>query len=455
MKNQIWNKMTAPQLSIAGFLSVILMGTFLLLLPISNVKTPLSFIDAFFTSTSATCVTGLIVVDTASQFSGFGQFIILFLIQIGGYGIMTLSTYMLFIMGRKLSLKMSDGVADSFLKLHHYDLKDLLKTSLVLVTTIELIIAALLFIQFAQDFPFGQAVWYSVFHSISSFCNAGFALFPDSMMRYADNPLINITLMLAIIAGGIGFFVLIDLINTVTRHKNPARRRISFHSKIVLSVSGTLIVVGAVVFFLIEYNYNLSGLHLDQSILRSLFQSVSTRTAGFNSLDFQHLSNASLFLFIILMFIGGAPGSMAGGIKVTSIGILAIVVISRIRGQNQITLFGRAISKENLEKSLSLILLSLALVLFLVLILLLTELGGLTHTESSGKFMEILFEAVSAFGTVGLSTGITSSLSSSGRIILILLMIIGRLGPLTLVFAMNRKSKTSIIQYPEEKIMIG
>ena len=261
--------------------------------------------------------------------------------------------------------------------------------------------------------------------------------------------------MLAIIAGGIGFFVLIDLINTVTRHKNPARRRISFHSKIVLSVSGTLIVVGAVVFFLIEYNYNLSGLHLDQSILRSLFQSVSTRTAGFNSLDFQHLSNASLFLFIILMFIGGAPGSMAGGIKVTSIGILAIVVISRIRGQNQITLFGRAISKEYLEKSLSLILLSLALVLFLVLILLLTELGGLTHTESSGKFMEILFEAVSAFGTVGLSTGITSSLSSSGRIILILLMIIGRLGPLTLVFAMNRKSKTSSIQYPEEKIMIG
>ena len=455
MKQKFWQKLTAPQITILGFISIIFAGAFLLYLPISNTNESLTFLNALFTSTSATCVTGLIVVDTGTQFTGFGQFIILLLIQIGGYGIMTLSTYMIFMFGRKLSIKMNEGISESFLKLHHYDLKDLLKSSLILVSGIEIVIACLLFIQFSQDFPTEKAIWYSVFHSVSAFCNAGFSLFPDSMMSYADNILVNITLVIAIIAGGIGFFVIIDLINTVMRDKNPAKRRISFHSKLVLSVSASLIIIGAVLFFLIEYKHNLSGLNLYQSTIRSLFQSVTTRTAGFNSIDFQQLSNASLFLFILLMFIGGAPGSMAGGIKVTSVGILAVVVISKIRGHNQITLFGRAVSRENLERALSVILLSSALIILFVLILLLTELGGLSHTESRGMFLEIIFEAVSAFGTVGLSTGITSSLSSAGRVMIILLMIIGRLGPLTVVFAMNNKSDRSGISYPEEKIMIG
>ena len=455
MNLKIWHKLTAPQISIIGFLSIIFLGAFLLLLPISNNNTPISVLDALFTSTSATCVTGLIVVDTGTQFSGFGQFIILLLIQIGGYGIMTLSTYMIFMFRRKLSIKMNEGISETFLKLHHYDLKDLLKSSLILVSGIEIVIAILLFIQFAQDYPTGKAIWFAIFHSVSSFCNAGFSLLPDSMMKYADNFIVNITLIISIIAGGIGFFVIIDLINTIKRNQNPARRRISFHSKLVLSVSASLIIIGAVFFFLIEYKHNLSGLNLYQSTIRSLFQSVTTRTAGFNSIDFQQLSNASLFLFILLMFIGGAPGSMAGGIKVTSVGILAVVVISKIRGHNQITLFGRAVSRENLERALSVILLSSALVIMFVLILLLTELGGVAHSESRGMFLEIIFEAVSAFGTVGLSTGITSSLSSAGRIIIMLLMIIGRLGPLTVVFAMNNKTDTSSIAYPEEKIMIG
>lgn len=453
--NKLIHKLTAPQLTILGFLSLIIIGTFLLKLPISSNETPLSLIDALFTSTSAICVTGLIVVDTSTQFSGFGQFVILLLIQIGGYGILTISSYILLLMRKKITMHLSEGMSGSFLQLQNFDLKTLLKTTLFLVFGSELVITIFLFSRLIFDFSFGKALWIAVFHSVSSFCNAGFSLFPDSIVRYADDPMINITLMISIIAGGLGFFVLIDLINFFRRSEKKIRRSLTFHSKIVLSVTSILVVGGAVLFFLIEYKHNLSNLNIFQSILRSFFQSVTTRTAGFNSMDFQHLSNASLFLLMMFMFIGGAPGSMAGGVKVTTFGILGIIVLSRLRGKSGPELFGRTISRENLEKAVSLILLSLGLIAFLTLILLLTELGGIGHTESRGMFLEILFEAFSAFGTVGLSTGITSQLSDAGRVIITMLMFIGRLGPLTLAFALDRKKTRSSIRLPEERIMIG
>ncbi len=452
---KIWQQLNAAQIAALGFVAVILIGTVLLMLPAATVGQPLSGVDALFTATSATCVTGLIVVDTGTKFTFFGQLVILLLIQIGGFGIMTLSTFILFVIGRKASIHLSAGAGGSFLKLRRYSLSELLRKALLLTFGFEFVAFVILFFRWSNDFPTGQAVWYAVFHSVSAFCNAGFSLFPDSLIRYVNDPIINVTIMPLIITGGIGFYVLIDLWDTIRGHEDPAKRRVSFHTKIVLSMTLLLIIGGSVLFYMLEYRHNLAGLGMTKSILPALFQSVTARTAGFNTMDFQNLSNASLFLIAMLMFIGGAPGSMAGGVKVTTVGVLFIVAISRLKGARTPSIFGRSLTRGDIERGVSLILISGTLIAIVVLVLLMTELGSVPHAESRGMFMELVFECVSAFGTVGLSTGYTSHLTHTGRIIITLLMFIGRLGPLTLVFAMQRRKPSSPIKYPEERIMIG
>jgi trk system potassium uptake protein TrkH len=452
--HQVWRRMNAGQLAILSFGTVILVGALVLMLPVSNTR-GLGFIDALFTSTSAVCVTGLIVVDTGTAFTPFGQGVILFLIQVGGFGIMTFGTFILFMLGGKAPFPMSDAASGSFLKLRRYSLSEMLSRALVLTLSAEAGGAILLFSRWVREYPLQRALWLSVFHSVSAFCNAGFSLFPDSLMGYAGDLTVNFTIMVLIVLGGIGFFVLIDLWDTLKRDPDPAKRRVSFHTKIVFSMTLLLIFGGAAVLYGLEQDHFFARLPFGQAAIRALFQSVSARTAGYNTIDIGRLSDASLFMLILLMFIGAAPGSMAGGVKVTTAGVILIVVLSRLRNISSPSAFGRSVSRGDLEHALSLILLSMFLIGFIVLNLLISEANQPALGHDRRLFMELLFESVSAFGTVGLSTGITSSLNDSGRLLITMLMFIGRLGPLTLVFALERRRAGLSYKYPEEKIMIG
>lgn len=452
---RIWRRLNAAQIAILSFALVILLGTIVLMLPVSTEGESMGFIDALFTSTSAVCVTGLTVVDTGSRFSPAGQAVILVLIQVGGFGIMTFSTFILFMLGRRADMRLSEAAAGSFLKLRRYDLGEMLRRALIFTLAVEGAGAIILFSRFIQDFPSGRALWLSVFHAVSAFCNAGFSLFPDSLMGYGSDPGVNFTVMVLIVAGGLGFFVLINIWDAIRGDPDPARRRVSFHTRIVLTVSAALILGGTVLILSLEKNHSLAGMSWGQALMHSLFQSVTARTAGFNTLDIHQLSNASLFLLIIFMFVGGAPGSMAGGVKVTTLGVIVIVVISSLRGVSRPSLFGRAVSREDLERTVSLVLVAGAVIAVFTMALLVTELGGSSHEESRGLFMELLFECVSAFGTVGLSTGATPSLSPGGRVLITMVMFAGRLGPLTLAYAMQRRGGRAFFRYPEERIMIG
>jgi len=448
-------RFNAGQIAVLSFGTVILVGTVLLMLPLSTNGKPLGFVDSLFTSTSAVCVTGLIVVDTGSRFTTFGQGVILGLIQVGGFGIMTFSTFILFVLGRRASITVVEAAGGSFLKLSRYSLTELMLRALVFTAAVEAAGFILLFSRFIFDFEIGQALWLSFFHSVSAFCNAGFSLFSDSLVGYAGDPLVNFTVMIQIIAGGIGFFVVVDLWDSLRRHDDPAKRRISFHTKIVLTMTVLLVLGGTVIIYLIERNHGLSGLPWYQGVQRALFQSVTARTAGFNTMDTGSLANASLFLLVVLMAIGGAPGSMAGGVKVTTAGVLLIVVFGRLMRRRTASIFGRSVAEADLERAVSLMLISTVIIAGVTLVLLVTELGGTPHPESRGLMAEILFETVSAFGTVGLSTGATPELGVAGRLIITATMFAGRLGPLTLVFAMERKKSIQRFRYPEEKIMIG
>ncbi len=451
-------RLNAAQIAILSFAAAIVVGALLLMLPVATHARSLGIVDAFFTATSATCVTGLAVVDTGTYFTRFGQAVILFLIQVGGFGIMTLSTFILLLVGRGASLQMSDAAGASFPRLRQYEqygLREILRKALVLTLGFEAAAVLILFVRWAFEYPADRALWLAVFHSVSAFCNAGFCLFPDSLIGYAQDPVINLTIIALIICGGIGFFVLIDLGGRFRRNPRAGRRRISFHTKIVLSMTVLLVGGGTLVFYALEHHHILSGMPWYQALVRAVFQSVTARTAGFNTVDIQHLSNASLFLLILLMFIGGAPGSMAGGIKVTTAGTILIVVLSKLRGFKGYSTFGRSISRKDVDRSLALIVLAIALMALTTMILLVTELGGVSHVDSRGLFLEIFFEYTSAFGTVGLSTGITPSLTIAGRIILTLVMFIGRLGPLTLVYALERRQPRILFRYPEEEIIIG
>ncbi len=453
--NKIAGRMNAAQFAVFGFAAIIFIGALLLMLPISTKGESLGFVDAIFTATSATCVTGLTVADTGGKFTGFGQAVILTMIQIGGFGIMMLSTFILVILGRRTSFTLRDSVSGQFLEFRSFSLAKLLGMAVGVTFAFETAGAVILFTQWIGEYSFGRALWLSVFHSVSAFCNAGFSLFPDSLVRYAGSPVINFALIMLIVFGGIGFFLMADVWYGLIARKSHYGNRISFHARIVLMMTVILIVGGTMVFYGIERNHNLAGLSFGQALMRSLFQSVTTRTAGFNTLDVQHLANSSLFLIIVLMYIGGAPGSMAGGVKVTTVGVILVVIISRLRGMKAPGLFGRSITRANLEQALSLLIISGTIIGFMTMVLLMTELGGASHVDSRGMFIELLFEAVSAFGTVGLSTGVTPQLSVAGKVLITIMMFTGRLGPITLIFAMERRLERAAYRYPEEEILIG
>ncbi len=422
---------------------VITIGTILLSLPAaSSTGRSIGFINALFTATSATCVTGLIVLDTGKDFSSLGQLIILILFQSGGLGIMTMSTMFAFLIGKKISLRQRLIIQESLNQFSIGGLVRLAKYILIFTAVIEVVGATILFFCWQKIYSPLQALYLAIFHSISAFCNSGFSLFSDSIMRYKGDLIINLTFITLIILGGIGFLVLLELFQY---GKNGT---LSLHAKLALKISLMLILSGFIIIFLVESNNpsTLGKLNFPEKIYGSIFQSVTARTAGFNTIHIGSMQNATLFLIIILMFIGASPSSTGGGVKTTTFGLFILYTWSSLTGKEGIHLFKRRVSPDIIPKALTVITLSLVLVITMTILL--------SYVEGE-NFIKILFEVVSAFGTVGLSTGITPSLSIAGKIIIIITMFTGRIGPLGLVLSLIQKREPEIIKYPEEKIMVG
>ncbi|MEF2968531.1 TrkH family potassium uptake protein [Paenibacillus sp. M1] len=440
-----WFKFSPPQVLVLGFALIILAGALLLMLPISSATgESLPFVDAFFTATSATCVTGLVVVDTGTYFSTFGQVVIMLLIQIGGLGFMTMATLFALVFKRRISLKerlllqeaMNQNTMEGIVRL----IKKVLMYSLVIESC-----AALLFaIRWSFDMPFGRALYFGVFHSVSMFNNAGFDLFGEyrSLTQYVSDPLVNFVAIFLIVSGGLGFIVLSDLIEF------RKRRKLSLHSKVVLSMTAALIVIGALVIFVFEFTNpkSLGSLGWSGKFWGSLFQSVTPRTAGANTLDIGGLRQATQFFIIILMFIGASPSSTGGGIKTTTFTILVGAVISMIRGRTDLVLFRYRFAQERIFKAVTITMLALFLVVAVAMVL---------STTEDASFLSILFETTSAFGTVGLSMGLTGKLTVLGKIIISFTMFAGRLGPLTLAYALGPKKGKELYRHPEGKMIIG
>jgi len=429
-----------------SFAFVILLGSAFLSLPIaSSDGESIGLIDAAFTATSATCVTGLIVLNTGTAFSLFGKIIIFLLMQIGGLGIMTFSTMLIMLLGRRLSLGPQSLMQGVLGEAGQVNMTKLIKAILITTFSFEIIGTALLFIKFHTVIPdIKTAVGYSIFHSVSAFCNAGFCLYSDSFTQFQNNLLVNIVMITLIICGGIGFGVLLDIKNNIFKRKQ--NRVFSLHSKIVISSTIFLIVVGAILIFLFEYKNQFQNLPLKNGLMASVFQSVTTRTAGFNTMNIGKIGYATSLLMMVLMFIGASPGSTGGGIKTTSFAVLILSVWSIIKGREEVEVCNRTISQKVTKKVISLVAIALTILIGLILVLCLSE---------KFPFEKIVFEAFSAFGTVGLSMGLTPNLTVIGRIAIMLLMYFGRVGPLTIAFAISEKKIKTYYHYPEEDIAIG
>ncbi len=438
-------KKSASTIIITSFASTILIGAFLLMLPFSTVDGSIAIEDALFTSASAVTVTGLIVVDTSTYFTTFGQMIILALLQIGGLGFMTFSTFTILLMGKGFSLKDKSIIENDFTTGSSRNIQDLLKRIIIMTFAIESVGALLLYYQFA-DLQGFRRVFAAIFHSISAFCNAGFSIFGRNFEEYTSHLGLNTVLMLLIILGGIGFLVMNE-VYLLARRKIKSYSKFSLNSKLVLITSGMLILVGFVVILVEELLHPENHLSFGANALSALFQSVSARTAGFNTVNFSTLSFGSIFILMVLMFIGASPGSTGGGVKTTSFGVVISYLRSRLLGKDRTDIFYRNIPPNTTEKAFIVIIISSLLVTFFTLLLL--------TFEPDFKMTELVFEIVSAFGTVGLSMGITAGLSFPSKLIVIVTMFIGRVGPLTILFALSKKESRAVVKYPEENIMIG
>ncbi|MBN1294259.1 MAG: Trk family potassium uptake protein [Candidatus Latescibacteria bacterium] len=441
-------KLNPARLLLLSFLGVIMTGTVFLMLPAATVDGDgTRFIDAFFTSTSATCVTGLIVKDTGHYFSLFGKLVILTLIQIGGLGIMTLSTLYTMILGKQLGLRQEEqmrGILDQTSTVRMYKLiVQIIKITLFF----ECLGAFLLFVKWIPEMSLREALSHSIFHSISAFCNAGFSLNTMNLERYVNDYYINGVFMVLIIAGGLGFVVISDLIKN-SRKFNPLTiqwKRVSVHTKLVISTTGALLAVGFLSFFFFEFDNTMLDLSSINKLFAAAFQSVTLRTAGFNTIDISDLRETTLFIGMILMFIGASPSSTGGGIKTTTFAVLLLTIKSILTSRNKVEIHMRTIPHQTVYKAIAIFLFSFSLLLIICVILLTTQ---------QGDFIDIIFEAVSAIGTVGLSTGMTNHLDTTGKLLIIILMYTGRLGPLTVALALGEAKKVKI-EYPTTRIAVG
>lgn len=435
---------------VVSFVVVIAIGTLLLSLPFST-RHGISLLDAFFTATSATCVTGLVTVDTYSAFTPFGQAVVLALIQVGGLGLVTLTSFFTLFIRRRMGFRSLQVAGESISASNLEEVRHLLRVVIRVALVCEGVGAVLLLFAFVPQFGL-EGIWISVFTSVSAFCNAGFDILGQlspftSLTTYTGNWYVQAIVMSLIISGGLGFVVWQELAFAILRRE----RRLSLHSKVVLSGTAFLIVSGTVLFALLEWNHVLTGMDTGDKIMASLFQSVSARTAGFNSVDLAQTTLTTRMMMCILMFIGAAPAGTGGGIKVTTFSVLMMTMICVVKGKDDVTIFGRRIPKQAVYRSLSIAILSL-LAVFTAAITIFFNTG-----ETISEF-NCLFEAVSAFGTVGLSVGATSVMRPVAKLITILTMFIGRVGPVSLAISLSMpdpstRSKWEVL--PEGKIIVG
>ena len=438
-------KVSPAQIIVLSFVSIILIGSFLLYLPYSRVKgSDMRYIDALFTSTSAVCVTGLVVVDTGAAFSRIGHVFLLLLIQAGGLGIMTIAAFIQVSLGSEMSLYGRFSTAAFLDKANLKDLYTIIKFIVLITFSIEVFGLFLFLPYFLPDsVNKGEALFYSIFHSISAFCNAGFSLYTTSFSGARSNLWANFVLILLIISGGVGFTVLLNIFRKAVKGK---KERFTVQTRIVFITTLFLILFGAVNFYIFEQDNILRGFRHQERFLVSIFQSVTARTAGFNTIDTSSLRSRTLFMMSILMFIGASPGSTGGGIKTTTIFLLVLSIITILKDQRFNTIFKRRIPYQVVNRAVAILVSAIGFVIAGVLLL------GFSEKFS---FMEIYFETVSAFGTVGLSTGITPALSDFGKIVVMICMLVGRIGPLTMVLAIRNVQRTRLITYPEERVMVG
>jgi trk system potassium uptake protein TrkH len=444
--------------SFVWYLGLILLGSLVLLYPgcLKDGVPPLRWIDALFIATSATCVTGL-TTRTMSDFSPLGQTVVLILIQIGGIGILTLTTLVTLRIGKRAGLRQRLVLWETVGSRENGDLVWVLTRVVVTCFLVEFVGCVLLAARNLMDLPWPEAVGHAAFHSISAFCNAGFALYDDSLSRYRTDYFVNMVVMALIIVGGLGFPVLSDLQEAFLTN-SPQRRgwsHLSLHTKLMLIGTGTLIVMGAVGILFLEWNGVLHDLDIGGRVLAATFHSVTCRTAGFNTIDLKSLSEAALLVSMLLMMIGAGPCSTAGGFKVTTASVLVLQAWATFRGQERINVFRRTIPKEIVDKSIVTAFLFGIVSIGALMLLLVSEQATQTHSPSGDMFMAAMFEVVSALGTVGLSTGLTTDLSTTGKLIIIGLMLTGRLGPISVFDALSRVERHVGVEHPSEEPLIG
>ena len=443
----IKRKFSALQVIASGFFLIALLGTVLLMLPISSrdgTWTP--FLTALFTAVSSSCVTGLVLVDTAVHWSLFGQIVIILLIQTGGLGFMTIATFFMSFARKNINLRNRSIMAESINTSHIAGLKNITKKIIIGTALFEGIGAIILSIRFIGEFGIAKGIWYGVFHSISAFCNAGFDLFGvqgefSSLINYTGDIVVNITLMLLISIGGIGFLVWDDIAGNRLHF-----RKYQLHTKIVLVVSFVLTFGGAILFLLLENDHSLSGMTWTEKILGSLFSSVTCRTAGFNTVDFAALSKGSILIMCFLMFVGGSSGSTAGGAKTTTIAVIFAYLFASLRGVSKPVIFGRTIDSETHRKAVTVCAFNLSLIFTVV---------TLICAVDNLPLEDVCFEIFSAMSTVGMTTGITRDLSVISQLAVIILMYCGRVGSISFALAILEKRAQPAVSYPTESITVG
>lgn len=454
-KTSIWRRVTPSQLLVGSFLLLILLGTFgLMLLPGLQAadQTPLSFSDSLFTCTSAVCVTGLTVADTSKQFTFWGQVYLLTLIQLGGLGILAFTSLVIQILGFRLSLRAGAVAHDASRTGPRIDLKRLTLDVMLFTFLLEGLGTFMFWIIWAPRYGWDQAWWPALFHSISAFCNAGFSIHSDSLVGLRDSSLSLLVCSFLIVSGGLGFITISETMRYYEKRKRPVLNRLSLHTRLVLVTTALLLVVPVPMFALFEWNHTLAGLSVGDKLTNAFFLSVTPRTAGFNTIDYAQATDSTNFLTMILMTIGGSPGSTAGGLKTTAFALILLVAWSRFRGDETTVFANRSIPEDTIQRAIGLTVVVFAVMAIGVFILAYTE-----HQASErGHFLPVMFEAVSAFNTVGLSMNTTPHLSFAGRCVAIAFMFLGRVGPLTLAAALviSRRRRKSF-RFAYEDVVVG
>lgn len=426
---------------VLSFFVLILVGTVLLKLPIATTET-ISWLNTLFTATSAVTVTGLIVVDTGTAFTLFGQTVIMFLMQLGGLGLMTSAVSIFFIFKRKIGMQQRNLIRASLNQDSLGGIIRLVRYLLFFSLSIELIGFILLSIKWIPEFGFSKGSFYSLFHTVAAFNNAGFSLWSDSLSSYVGDPVVNLTITSMFVLGGIGFTVLLDVWN------KKKFKTLTLHSKVM--IVGTLVIniIAIISIFILEYSnpQTLGSLSFEDKAWSAYFQGLTPRTAGFNSIDISALTLPTMLLIVILMFIGAGSASTGSGIKLSTFIILLLTTITTLKGGEEVSLFGRRLKNSAVLRALTLTLISFLLVFVAIFVLTVTE---------NGSFIAIVFEVVSAFGTVGLSTGLTTELSTIGRFVIMFVMFVGRIGPITIASILLTSKNPSLIRYPQENIFVG